>query len=193
MKIVWWTFIKQSYLNVLIISPSRYNYVCFRHVTQDKCGGPPGLQHQAFHILLTDRGCKLTQVQNSTSSFLWHSHQVFPRERQAGRLQLDPAWNVLLPYIAFHFPHCLTAQLTGVIGPTLWEAVFRCISQWSERKREQGGGVTGGNVSRRRRDTLPSAAAPMHKQRESFRESFPTLKQAAHFPFHICFSCQWQI
>lgn len=118
--------------------------------------GAPRLRHQGFHIPLADHGCKRTQVQNNSESFLWPSQQSFPGKRQAGRHQLDPDWNVLLPFIAFHFPRCLTAQLTGVIGLTLWEAVFRCMSQWSER----GEGCNRGAKYEHKRQRRPAFAAP---------------------------------
>lgn len=82
-------------------------------------GGPEAVD-QAFHIPLTDHGCKCAQVQNNSETFLWLSQRSFP---EASWLQLDPTWNVLVPFIAFHFPYCLTAQLTRVIGLTLLEAV----------------------------------------------------------------------
>jgi len=39
------------------------------HVTWDRCGGPGAGAPGLFHIPLTDHGCKLTQVQNSSRSF----------------------------------------------------------------------------------------------------------------------------
>ena len=51
------------------------------HVTWDRCGGPrgPGAAAPGFsHIPLTDHGCKLTQVQNNSNTFLWLSLQSFP-------------------------------------------------------------------------------------------------------------------
>lgn len=55
------------------------------YVTWDRCGGPPRLQHQSFHIPLTDHGCKRIQVQSNSKSFLWLSQQSFSR-KAVGRL-----------------------------------------------------------------------------------------------------------
>lgn len=108
--------------------------------------GPPRLGHQAFHIPIADHGCKRTQVQfRTTAKLFFGSHcKVFQgSDRPAGS-----SWTLTgMCCCSFHFPHCLTAQLTEVIGLTLWEAVFRYMSQWSERQE-------GGNMSTRA--ALPS-------------------------------------
>lgn len=108
-------------------------------------------RHQVFHIPLTDHGCKCTQVQNNSESLALAAK--FSREvtRPAGS-SWTPTGMCCCP-VSFYTAHCLTGQLTGVIGLTLWEAAFRCMSQWS-------GDVTEALEYERKKQRHPAASAP---------------------------------
>lgn len=139
--------------------------------------GAPGQWYQASHIPPSDHGCKLTGSEQQQIFSLAHTAQFFRRKQLAGWLQLDPDWNVLLPSIAVHFPHCLTAQLTGVIGLTLWEAVFRCVSQWSERGRRA---VTGRKYEQKRQ-RHPTFSRSSHAKTQAERKC-SYIKTSCPFP-----------
>lgn len=94
------------------------------------------LPHQAFHIPLTDHGCKLTQVQNNSTSFLWLPLQGFPGKRQAGRLQLESDRNVLLLF-------SLSSLLNWPVNKRNWsDPVGGCFQMYeSVVKDRRGGGI----------------------------------------------------
>lgn len=130
------------------------------HVTWDRCGGPEAAACGFFHILVTDHGCKLTQVKNSSKSSVWQLQDSFPGKWQAG------VW-------VERFLYCFSAKLTEVIVLTVkeGETVFK-QSNWGEIRAAKTPCL---------HSSLPSAVAPT--QRHKQREKVPTLKQAAHFPF----------
>lgn len=95
---------------------------------------------QAFHIPLTDRGCKCTQVQNGTKSFLWlPQKKKFSREATDQQAPAGPHLECAAALYRFSLFYCLNAQLMGGTGLTLQGAVFRCVSQCSERWWEMQG------------------------------------------------------
>lgn len=153
--------ISQSCLNVAIMWPGRYSvsFACTGGFTRARnmgqMWGAPWLRHQAFHIPLTDHGCKLIQVQNNTESFLWHSYVKFPMQGSNRASSCKDC--VLCCVVALHrfslFLTNLTAQLTRVISLTQWEALFR-YSVWVSGQRGKRGVTERKYEPRRQRPDL---------------------------------------
>lgn len=104
------------YIYMMLIQCVIHMHVdCFTRVhspTQDRCVCVLGVK-----LLLLTTAVNAHRFR--TNLFFGSRCKIFQgSNRLAGRLQLDPTRNVLLQFIAFHFPYCLTAQLIGVIGLT---------------------------------------------------------------------------
>lgn len=137
-KLFLWSTVQLLYLYILKNTSCSHILICgiqgifHMHRLLYNTGAP-----QAFHIPLTDHGCKCTQVQNGTKSFLWLPQQKkkkkkFSREATDQQAPAGPHLECVVALYRFSLFYCFNAQLMGVTGLTLQGAAFRCVSQCSE-------------------------------------------------------------
>lgn len=147
-------------------------------------GGPRGCSTRLFTFLPLTTSVNSHRFRITANLFIGTHSKVF-------RGSVGPAgtsWTLAVAVALHRFS--LSSLLNCPVNCSNWsDPVGGCFQMCESVVRRRGGGVAEGNMSTRSKDTPPLAAAPTHRQ----RESFPTLKPAARFPFHICFSCKWQI
>lgn len=164
--------------------------LCYRSTEPDTgqmWGGPKAVD-QAFHIPLTDHGCKCAQVQNNSETFLWLSEHSFPEG------QLAPAGPHLECAVALY--RCsLSLLLDCPVNMSNWsDPAGGCCQMYESvvRKRESETGfgvcVWGGVLQGHPTVTAPYLQAGAPTQGHQQGESVPTFKQASSFPSSHLFS-----